>query len=182
MTRRTVEASYRLFRCAHCWRIVQVCRSCDRGQRTCSVACGVPRRREQLQRAARRYQDSEKGRAANAERQRRWRTRKASGQQPEGRVTHRSPNSTASGPPAPQIGHDGAAKPSIVAQRSKRPLAPHRTSIGQCTLCLGDTGPFATYSLPKPGGGYPRSSREGRRSRASCPPTPSSGAKFPRQV
>jgi hypothetical protein len=73
----------RLSNCAHCNRPFAVCGRCDRGRRHCSPECARTRRQGQLRRAGRRYQGSERGRAAHAMRQARYRARRA-------RVTHPS--------------------------------------------------------------------------------------------
>jgi hypothetical protein len=78
-----------MFLCARCRAQVWLCTHCDRGQRYCSAACSRACRREAQRAAASRYQ-SGPGRAAHAERQRRWRARAnaASQFEAEGRVTH----------------------------------------------------------------------------------------------
>lgn len=77
-----IEASHRLYNCLRCGVQVQICRWCDRGNVYCEGACRATRRRESLQRAGRRYQDSFRGASHHAARQRRWRRRR------EAKVTH----------------------------------------------------------------------------------------------
>lgn len=71
----------RRFVCARCRRAVLICSHCDRGQRYCSAACSLQARSCAQRAAAKRYQDSRKGRHAHAKRQRQWRARQQ-------RVTH----------------------------------------------------------------------------------------------
>jgi len=61
--------------CHHraCGAIFVICVSCDRGQRYCSAACRSAERRRQRFEANRRYQQTESGRAAHRECQRRYR-------------------------------------------------------------------------------------------------------------
>lgn len=77
---RRSDRSYRTFLCAECEAPARICRSCDRAQRYCSGRCARTGRLRQLREAGRRYQASSRGRALNAERQRQWRARQASGQ------------------------------------------------------------------------------------------------------
>lgn len=63
----------RLFLCACCRVQVIVCSHCDRGQRYCAGDC-AQRTRQRLQgQAAKRYQNSLKGRHRHAQRMHRWR-------------------------------------------------------------------------------------------------------------
>jgi hypothetical protein len=71
----------RLSSCAPCNQPFAVCGRCDRGRLHCSRECAQIRRHGQLRRAGRRYQATERGRAAHALRQARYRARRA-------RVTH----------------------------------------------------------------------------------------------
>lgn len=86
--------STRHFNCARCRSLVVICRSCDRGNRYCSLACRQAARREGIRDAARTYRQTEAGRQANAERQRRFRARRAQqadqlgDRDPERHVTH----------------------------------------------------------------------------------------------
>ncbi len=62
-------------RCKRCDRCFNLCRSCDRGQRYCSDDCRYHGHQKILQKARRKYANSEKGKQNNRERQRRWRKR-----------------------------------------------------------------------------------------------------------
>jgi len=55
--------------------VFYVCRSCDRGQRYCSVRCRGKARREQRRAANRRHQCSVEGRLDHRDRQREYRRR-----------------------------------------------------------------------------------------------------------
>lgn len=72
----TEDQSLRIFSCARCLKQVQICSHCDRGQIYCSRECSHRQRRENNRRAARRYQNSPKGRRNHADRQNRYRNRK----------------------------------------------------------------------------------------------------------
>lgn len=74
----------RLFLCASCRAQTVTCSACDRGQRYCSPECAAHVRSACVREAGRRYQNSERGRAAHAERMRRCRAKKAD-------VTHQGP-------------------------------------------------------------------------------------------
>lgn len=65
----------RRFLCALCRSAVLICSHCDRGQRYCSAACSHQARSCAQRAAAKRYQDSRKGRHAHARRQGQWRAR-----------------------------------------------------------------------------------------------------------
>jgi hypothetical protein len=69
------EDSHRLFLCAACRRQVRVCRRCDRGQIYCAEECRLPRRRQSVRLAGRRYQRTAPGARSNARRQKRFRSR-----------------------------------------------------------------------------------------------------------
>lgn len=70
-----MTSSARLFNCARCHALTIICRACDRGQRYCPSTCRVQARLESQRRASRLYQNTRRGRHANAERQRRYRER-----------------------------------------------------------------------------------------------------------
>jgi hypothetical protein len=69
--------SGRTLACLHCHCVVLVCLHCDRGQRYCSARCRDQGRRAAQRAAARRYQDTPRGRASHARRQQRYRQRGA---------------------------------------------------------------------------------------------------------
>jgi hypothetical protein len=75
--RRAAREPNRLSNCSSCGRPFAICGSCDRGRRHFSPQCARTRRQGQLQRAGRRCQASERGRAAHALRQARYRARRA---------------------------------------------------------------------------------------------------------
>jgi hypothetical protein len=113
--RRPDRESHRRFYCARCQAVVLLCRRCDSGQRYCGKACRTEARRESLRRAGRRYQRTPAGRASNAERQQRFRARRAAD------VTHQGP-ARRSKPP-------GRAPRTVDAGRHRRVaplLASHR--------------------------------------------------------
>ena len=84
-----MQATGRLFLCAHCRAQVIICRRCDRGQRYCK-SCAKEVRRTRMREAGRRYQKTRQGRFAHAERARRYRARRK-------KVTHQgSPIPTSS--------------------------------------------------------------------------------------
>ena len=74
--------SARLFNCARCHTLVTICRYCDRGNSYCGSACSREARHESLRRSGALYQSSRCGRAANAQRQKRFRARQ------QEKVTH----------------------------------------------------------------------------------------------
>lgn len=85
-----MQATGRLFLCAHCRAQVIICRRCDRGQRYCD-GCAKEVRRARVREAGRRYQKTRQGRLAHAERARRHRARRK-------KVTHQG-----SPTPAPDV-------------------------------------------------------------------------------
>ena len=80
------EVDLRPLRCSFCGCEVAVCRGCERRQRYCSRACATRARRIKLREYARKYRQTPRGRALNAQRQARWRRRKAA--QRVASVTH----------------------------------------------------------------------------------------------
>ena len=74
--------SARLFNCARCHHLVTICRYCDRGNMYCGGACAHEARKESRRRSRDLYQSSRRGRAANAQRQKRFRQRQ------QEKVTH----------------------------------------------------------------------------------------------
>lgn len=73
--RKAANNGHRLFLCAQCSTPVRLCRSCDRGQRSCSAACSAALRTTTLRRSGNYYQSTERGRARHAARQRAYRLR-----------------------------------------------------------------------------------------------------------
>ena len=81
-----MDNSARLFNCARCRCQVIICSQCDRSNIYCSKKCSQPARKESLQAAGQRYQDSRRGRLKHAARQKAYRQRQKE------KVTHqRSP-------------------------------------------------------------------------------------------
>lgn len=70
-----MEPPPRRFLCARCRVPALVCGHCDRGQRYCSADCSRLARSCAQRAAAKRYQNSRKGRHAHARRQGQWRAR-----------------------------------------------------------------------------------------------------------
>lgn len=75
-----MEPPARRYLCAGCHTPVLVCSRCDRGNRYCKD-CAAQARPRCLKAAGQRYQASRRGRHAHAQRQRRWRLKRA-------KVTH----------------------------------------------------------------------------------------------
>lgn len=65
----------RLFYCACCWKRVQICSRCDRGNIYCESTCSRTSRLLNHRIANQKYQCSLKGRQKHADRQRRYRER-----------------------------------------------------------------------------------------------------------
>jgi hypothetical protein len=98
----------RSFLCARCRCAVIICSHCDRGQRYCSADCSRQARSCAQRAAAKRHQDSRRGRLAHARRQALWRARKKE-------VTHQG------GPPLPVadvLPIDQATAPQVSANQS----------------------------------------------------------------
>ena len=69
--------SARFFLCARCRSQVNICQSCDTGQQYCVGECSARSRRERQLEANRRYGRTRRARVLNAERQARYRLRRA---------------------------------------------------------------------------------------------------------
>ena len=69
-----MEQSTRLFNCAHCKCQVIICSRCDRGNIYCKQ-CRLSARKKSLLAAAKKYQNSYKGKLNNAKRQQAYRQR-----------------------------------------------------------------------------------------------------------
>ncbi len=78
-----MEPTARLFNCARCRCQVVICSDCDRGHRYCSTLCAWHARTESLKAAAKRYQNTRKGRLKHAQRQQQYRLKSQ-------KVTHHS--------------------------------------------------------------------------------------------
>ena len=79
----------RLFNCARCQAQVIICSQCDHGNLYCQGHCARLARHASLRQAGRKYQNTQRGRHNNAERQRRFRMRCRSNNLPNVKiVTH----------------------------------------------------------------------------------------------
>ena len=105
-----MSASARLFNCARCHALTIVCPACDRGQRYCSSGCSAIARRESLQRAARQYRSTRRGRHTNAERQRRYRERQRN------KVTHHGSVTPAVPAVLPDTANEATEPVSVIRQ------------------------------------------------------------------
>ena len=72
-----VQEAVREFDCRRCGKRVCVCRRCDRGQVYCASDCASQSRTMSLRAARERYQKSRRGAHLHADRQRRYRARRA---------------------------------------------------------------------------------------------------------
>ena len=106
--------SARLFNCARCHAQCCICSHCDRGNIYCSPECSQKSRQESLKKAARRYQNSFKGRQNNAERQRRYRE-EDSKEVSEKKVTHQG------------------SKPLLLYDLLPKALNKEKKSLSECT-------------------------------------------------
>ena len=86
-----MTSSARLFNCACCHALTIVCSACDRGQRYCSSTCSAQARQDSQRKATRQYQNTRRGRHANAERQQRYRDRQRNKVTHQGSATPSSP-------------------------------------------------------------------------------------------
>ena len=110
-TRTIPPDAQRLFHCAQCQILAQVCSACDRGHRYCSPQCRRQSRKQQLKDAGRLYQQREQGRQKHAARQRAYRARR----QPVEHPTRNEPSPSPQAEPAP-------ARPAVLAEHDV-PLA-----------------------------------------------------------
>ncbi len=118
-----------------CDRMFALCRSCDRGQRYCSVACSKRMRQQQLTAAGRRYQASEAGKLNHCQRQHAYRQRQR----------------------RPPVTHQGLV--SIATPQPSR-----SASLARCAVCGHKTrwiNPF--YWLPRRGRKSPQVRRSAKR-------------------
>lgn len=148
--------SHRRFYCARCGAAVQLCTRCDRGQRYCGSSCAKSARGESLRRAGKRYRQSARGREANAERQRRFRERRAS-------VTHHSADNGPDEPADhPESEQERAQDPPSMAE--SRTPDPDPTPVAKqgsqasgkiaddpvCDACLRACGRFTRFDFLPP--------------------------------
>ncbi len=142
---------HRLYACARCGRLVQLCTRCDRGNLYCFQGCADQARRDSLGRAGRRYQDTPAGRANHAARQQRYLQRK------DAKMTHQgspeAPEPTSSTPPMtehptgmetpcdPSQAQPQQAAPSPATAPAPQHPLPRRPP--RCDHCGAPLGPFA---------------------------------------
>jgi len=136
-----MHESLRAFLCARCRVLVRLCTSCDRGQRYCGPVCSSASRGESKSANAKRYQSSEIGRSSNARRQKRWRSRRAVGQQ-KPTVTHQGSESrlvSAQPDPPPQPFQEDVHVESFLlsAQLWRSRIAPLSASQPHLYSCSG---------------------------------------------
>lgn len=99
-----------------------LCRDCDRGQIYCSTECRCEARRRSRREGSKRYQDTERGKALHAMRQKRYRSKKPS-------VTH-------------QGSHTMAADDLLITTTESGSKEEVRTSRNRCTSCSAECGPY----------------------------------------
>ncbi len=104
-----METSARLFHCARCGRPARICSRCDRGNRYCGSECARAARADSVRAAGKRYQGGRRGRRHHAERQRRWRRRRAKKVTHQG--SHPSPTSDLLSPQSREHPDGGASAP-----------------------------------------------------------------------
>lgn len=126
----------RMFSCGRCGTLASVCSSCDRGRVYCSERCSAEARRDSVRRAAKRYQESKKGAANHAHRQRRYCERRAAG------VTHLGCRSKVSSTRLRAIAWTSCllALQQVSRSRDLSLRGRNDQSCGSCALCghLGD--------------------------------------------
>jgi hypothetical protein len=91
-----MQYSSRLFNCALCHNLVNICSDCDRGNIYCSKACSAAAHKESQREAGQRYQSTFKGRTHHANRQAAYRRREQEKTEETEKVTH--PSSPADAP------------------------------------------------------------------------------------
>lgn len=143
MATRRVQAvrrkAHRLFTCAQCGCLTQICTSCDRGQRYCGPTCRRQARKQQQHEAGYHYQRSERGRQQHAARQRAYYARQAEAQR--SRCSADAPSASSSDPQSSSsLLPTGLAE--VVEQkptqgnRSKRSRRPKCLVCGKCSSWL----------------------------------------------
>ena len=113
-----MESSARLFNCGRCRSQVIICSDCDRNNIYCSKRCSQIARKKSLRAAAKRYQDSRRGRLNHADRQRAYRKRQKE------KVTHHS---------SPVLPRNDLLPPELYKQAAC--LAPSTTHGIYCHFC-----------------------------------------------
>src|SRR5919109_3298999 len=104
------KESLRFVICARpaCAQVFFLCRRCDRGNRYCSPGCSTSARRSGLRAAGERYQRTSYGRRGHADRQRRYRARRAAAQI----VTHQGTPTTG---PIGKVGMEATEAATVAA-------------------------------------------------------------------
>ena len=108
-----MEPPARRYLCACCHPPVLICSHCDHGNRYCED-CAPKQRRNCVRAAGKRYQASRRGRHSHAQRQRRWRAKRA-------KVTHQG---------SPPVGLPALLPPEVTAIKVDAPQQPW-----QCHFC-----------------------------------------------
>ena len=129
------EHPARFYLCARCRKAVLLCSFCDRGQIYCGQECSKTARKNAQSEAARRYQNSRRGRTAHAARARNWRKRQR----------QCGSKSSPSDPDAQKIvTHQGSqplgADVSLMACETEPPTAPDQasaTGVDDVARCQG---------------------------------------------
>lgn len=129
--------TYRLFNCARCHVLVQLCRRCDRGNRYCGRVCSGEARRESLRRAKRRYEASERAKLLHAARQQFYLIRRAAKMTHHGSAVVAAESPSAS-PSTTQV----EASETHHATPPRRPI-PATTPSRRCSLCNRPIGDVA---------------------------------------
>ncbi len=86
--KKLMKDSSRLFNCAVCHELVNICSDCDRGNIYCSEFCSMAARKEAQREAGQRYQATIKGRIHHAQRQAAYRRREREKIEEIKKVTH----------------------------------------------------------------------------------------------
>lgn len=155
MSSKAVE-SHRRFLCARCGAPVILCTSCDRGNRYCGQVCSSAARREGVRNAQRRYQQTVRGRQANAERQRRYRARHAvdvthhgsnigTGLSEERRGRPKEPRT-----PSSKLTLSPGIQAKAPGGEREASLTRSETSEASCTRCRVPCGRFTRFSFLPP--------------------------------
>lgn len=148
-----IAESYRLFTCARCSALIEICGHCDRGNIYCSKLCADHRRRESLRRAGHLYQLSPRGADNHRRRQREYRRRQ--------RVTHQGsppgplPENLSPAPPetatlVPDAASESTgspepdSEPTLIAQEvAHEAPSPQLPGMVRCSFCHRLCRPFA---------------------------------------
>ncbi len=147
-----MKPSARRFNCAryHCQ--VFICSRCDRGNLYCGSDCAELARRASQRRAAPRYQNSHRGRRANAARQHRYRARQRRREQ---KVTHHG--SAAIVPNALLL------LALIRLTRCREPALLANTTAIRCHVCQCECDPFVRLGFMPTTGSHSTTRTTGRR-------------------